>query len=312
MNAISRRRLLQWGALSLAACFRPAAAQSDGCTLSIGTYGMKDLPLEKALEIIAATGFDGVEIAARPGWDGEPGQMPPERRKAVKELLNRKRLRLTALMEHLFPATDDAQHVKDLERLRNVIDLGNSLSPEAPPLVQTVFGSGEWESEKERLRDRLADWSRIATGSGAVLAIKPHRGGVMSQPAEALWLINELGNPPSLRMVYDYSHYAFRDLSVEDTVALSLPYIAHVAVKDAVETGGKVAFKLPGETGNFDYARLLRLLYDGGYRGDICCEVSGMVWNEPGYDPVWTVKTCYDAMAMAFEAAGVPRSGKQH
>jgi sugar phosphate isomerase/epimerase len=108
-------------------------------------------------------------------------------------------------------------------------------------------------------------------------------------------------------MVYDYSHYAFRDMPLDETVRTALPYTADVAVKDAVQQDGRVVFVLPGEGGTFDIPGLLRLFYEGGYRGDFCCEVSGMVSGRPDYDPVAAAKTCYENMARAFRRADVPR-----
>jgi sugar phosphate isomerase/epimerase len=138
------------------------------------------------------------------------------------------------------------------------------------------------------------------------LAIKPHRGGAMSRPSEAIWLIEQLGKPARLRIVYDYSHYAFRDMPLEETVRTALPWTAHIAVKDAVRDGDKVTFALPGAAG-FDYAPLLRQFYRGGYRGDVCCEVSGLVSSQEGYDPAAAAKQCYAALSRAFTAAEVPR-----
>ena len=174
-------------------------------------------------------------------------------------------------------------------------------------MIQTVLGGRDWTACRERFRDRLADWIRVAEAEETVIAVKPHRGGGMSRPSEAVWLIRQLGDTPWLRMVYDYSHYAFRDMPLEETIDTALSYTAHIAVKDAVQRDGKVTFMLPGEGGAFDYAALLRRFYDGGYRGDICCEVSSAVWDKPGYDPVQAAKTCYANMAAAFEKAGVPR-----
>ena len=97
-------------------------------------------------------------------------------------------------------------------------------------------------------------------------------------------------------------------MPVAETVREALPYTAHLVVKDAVEQQDRVVFLLPGESGQFDYARLLRLFYDGGYRGDVCCEVSSMVSGKADYDPVAAAKTCYRNMAQAFRESGVPRA----
>jgi inosose dehydratase len=268
---------------------------------------MKGMTLERAIEAIADIGFDGVEVAVPPGFDAEPLRMPPARREEVRRLLGDSRLRLTALMENLAPATDGPAHRADVERLRRVMELARDLAPERPPLVQTVLGGGKWEARKHLFRDRLGDWLAAARDSGVVLAVKPHRGGAMSRPEHAVWLIRQLGEPPLLRMVFDWSHYAFRDMELEDTVRLALPYTGQLAVKDAVRDGERVVFELPGATGTFDYVRLLRLFHGGGYRGDVCCEVSVMVSGRPGYDAIDAARACYRHMARAFEQAGVLR-----
>jgi inosose dehydratase len=284
-------------------------AQRDGCTLSIGTYSLKGWTLEEAIPRVAEIGYDGIEIATQPGFDGEPAKLPAERVAEVRRKLETARLRLTALMEQLTPAADEEEHLAGLGRLRRVLGLARRLAPapRRPPLVQTILGGGTWDEKKELFRDRLGDWVEAASQTRVVLAIKPHRGGALSRPDEAIWLIRQLGDSPWLRMVYDYSHYAFRDMPLEETVKTALPYTAHVVVKDAVQQGDRVVFDLPGAGGNFDYPRLLRLFYDGGYRGDVCCEVSSMVSRKADYDPLVAAKRCYEAMARAFDQARVPR-----
>lgn len=291
---ITRRLLLQAPLVGFIP--RPPAV----LTFSIGTYGMKGVALDKAVATIAALGYDGLEIAAMPDTEGEPARLSADRRKELCRLIGERGLRLTALMENLPPAADEAGRKTDLDRLRRVLELARDLGA---PLVQTVLGGGAWEEKKNLFRDRLGEWLAAAKEAKIVVAVKPHRGGALSRPDEAVWLIRQLGDPPLLRMVYDYSHYAFRDMPVEETVRTALPVMAHVAVKDAVQKGDKVEFLLPGESGAFDYAALLRQLLDGGYRGDVCCEVSSMIWKRPGYDPEAAAKRCYELMAPAFERA---------
>jgi inosose dehydratase len=287
----------------------PAPLPRAGCTLSIGTYSLKGMTLEDAIARVAEIGYDGIEIATQPGFDGEPARLPPERLAAVRGKLEDSRLVVTALMEQLVPSADEEQHLADLGRLRRVLGLARRLAPapRRPPLVQTILGGGTWDEKKTLFRDRLADWLEAASLTRVVLAIKPHRGGALSRPEEAVWLIRELGDSPWLRLVYDYSHYAYRDMPLEETVKTALPYTAHVVVKDAVRQGDRVLFDLPGASGTFDYARLLRLFYDGGYRGDVCCEVSSMVSKQADYDPLVAARRCYEAMVRAFDQAKIPR-----
>ncbi|MDA1049502.1 MAG: TIM barrel protein [Planctomycetota bacterium] len=315
-DAVDRRSFLRESvaASSVFALTAASLARADtaiaGVTFSFGTYGMKSMSTEDAIRTVAQVGYDGIEIAARTDWDAAPARMSKPRREQVRTLLADSGLRVTALMEHLYPAKEKAEHEAGLARLREVARLGHDLSPTSPPLIQTVLGGGTWDEQKNMLRDRLGDWAKLAAETRTVIAIKPHRGGGMSTPTEAAWLIQQLDDTPWIRMVYDYSHYAFRDMSVEDTVETALPYTAHIAIKDTIETDKGFRFVLPGGSNSFDYADLFKRFYAGGYRADICCEVSGMVSNQNEYDPTAAAKECYATIAPQFERAGVPRRGR--
>jgi len=288
------------------------AADAAGCGLAMGTYGMPGHTLDEAVELIAETGFDAIEITVFEGTSGDPagGLGAPARRREVGRIVEESGLRLCALMADLRPAADEAENRKALDDLKRLVELARALSPESPPLIQTTLGGRGWEASKELFRDRLAVWLQILGDQKVSLAIKPHRGNAMSTPAEAVWLLGQLGMPRRLGMVYDYSHYAFRgeELSIEATVAEALPVTRYVAVKDAISEDGRVRFALPGETDAWDHAEIVVALHAGGYRGDFCCEVSAQVWRAEGYDAVEATRASYRRLADAFERAGVPRA----
>lgn len=280
---------------------------AEGCYLGFSTYGMKSLKTEDALREVARIGFDAVELTVREGWDADSAKVSADRRAQLRKQLDGSPLTLTSLMEHV-PPTSDKLHAFAKERLKLASQLSNELAPSNPPLVQTVLGGGDFDKLKTTLVDRLGEWVEIADQREIVLCIKPHRGGCVSQPAEAIWLWEQLGKPARLRMVYDFSHYAFRGLTIADTVEAALPMTSHIAVKDAVKTeGGKVRFELPGHAGTIDFSEILKRFYEGGFRADINCEVSGMVWGQKGYDPIAAAETCFKNMAAAFQKARVPR-----
>ncbi|MFG0240719.1 MAG: sugar phosphate isomerase/epimerase family protein, partial [Gimesia chilikensis] len=193
-----------------------------------------------------------------------------------------------------------------LERLKRAAQLGHDLKPDQPPLIETTAGSGKWEDRKEEMRDNLKGWAQIAESTQTVIAVKPHRGGVVDRPEQGVWLVEQI-NSPWIRLNYDYSHFTHRDISLEDSLKTMLPYTSFIQIKDTVLKDNKARFVLPGESGDIDYVRLLKLAVEGGYRGDICCEVSGMVFKQPGYDPVAAAKTCYQNIAPAFQKAGIQR-----
>ncbi|MDA1012898.1 MAG: sugar phosphate isomerase/epimerase [Planctomycetota bacterium] len=311
MTTLNRRRFL---AATLAASVTKLPAigadtpPRKGMTLGFSTYGTKSLKTEQALALIDDAGFDAVEMTVQPGWDATPSNMPPKRRREIRDMLVDRGLKLTSFMEHIYPSKDDAVHKQQLDRLKTVFELGRDLSPKSAPVVQTVLGGGQWEQQKTLFRDRVADWGRLGEKYRVVVCIKPHRGGGMSRPSEAVWIFKSLDNPRWLRMVYDYSHYIFRDIPLVESIREAAPYTAHVAVKDTIKQGDRTAFVLPGEAGTIDFATLLRELQKAGYAGDISCEVSGMVWGKQGYDPRAAIKTCYRNLSKAFIAADVARS----
>jgi sugar phosphate isomerase/epimerase len=302
-QAIAATATLAYGTLATAATAKPA----DTCTLGFGVYGLPELSTEAAIDAVAAAGYDSIELYLLADRDLDAANVGSKRRRELRGRLADKGLKLASLMENLRPIDSLARHQADLKRLDAACRLARELNPDDPPAVQTVLGGKQWQDVRELCAKRLPDWARIAAEHGVVVAVKPHRGHAMNQPSHAAWLLKELGNPAFLRMWFDYSHFAFRDLPMEQMISQALPITAGVAVKDAVQIDGRVTFALPGQGGTIDYVKLLKLLYAGGYRGDIAVEVSSAVWKQPDYDAQSALKDCYDHLSSAFRAAGVPR-----
>ena len=308
---MERRHFLKTSLLAAAAPVVATAVERGGCGLAIGTYGMPSMPLDEAIRLIASTGYNALEITALPGTSGDPAVLKsPDERARIRDLIGESGLRLSGIMAGIEPQRDEAKHQKQLADLYYLIQLGHDLSPEKAPVVQTVLGGKNWDESRDFFRDRIANWVQVAADQRGQISIKPHRSHAMSVPSEANWLIGQLGSPARLGMTYDYSHYAFREpeLSIEETVAASLPHTNYVAVKDAVMTDVAVRFALAWEGDEWDHADIISALHDRGYRGDFCCEVSSQIWrNAPGYDPVKAAKICFDNMVAAFDRAGVAR-----
>ena len=284
-----------------------AAQAPAACGLGISTYGLQSMELAAAIRLIAETGFDCVEITDMEGFTGDPLKVAKAQRPALRQVVKDQKLRVCSLMADLHPSADHAVHAKQTEALRQMAELGQDLSPESPPLIQTVLAGKDWEASKMLFRDRLADWVKVADEMKFTFCIKPHRMQAMSRPEDAIWLFKQLGEPPRLRMVYDYSHFHRREpeMTLADTVKTSLPWTAYVASKDAIVKDGKVVFALTGEGGEFDQADIVKALVAGGYAGDFCCEVSSQIWKAKGYDAVAATKLCYKNLADAFKRAGV-------
>ncbi len=310
---LHRRQFLTQSSAALALTALPGSlrgAQTKSTpTIGLGfsLYGMKSLPLADALKTCADIGYDNVELALMPGYPTEPKLLSADERGQLRQRLDSLDLKLSALMENLSLPVDDAAHRANLERIKTAAELGHALSPKAPPVLETVLGGKPelWDSLKERMAERLRDWAEVAAAQRQIIAVKPHVGGALHTPEAALWLLRQ-ADSPWIKLVYDFSHYELCGLKLDETLQQIAPHAAFVHVKDSEGDAAKFKFLLPGE-GKVNYAHYLQMLKATGYRGAVVVEVSGMIFNQPNYDPVAAARKCYAPLAAAFEKAGVSR-----
>lgn len=283
-----------------------ALPNAPGMTFGFSLYGMQGIPTEDALRTLHGIGYDSAELCLTAGFDADPRNLDRTRRQSIREILGETGLRIPALMENLPFQGTQADTQQSHERLNRAAELAHELVPDAPPLIETILGGGEWETVKQRFVDGVSKWAELAERRNVVIAIKPHRFGAMNRPEHAVWLLKQV-NHSRIVLVYDYSHFAHRDLAMSETLTALLPYTRFVHIKDTVLVDGKPRFVLPGESGQVDYPAMFRRLKAAGYEGDICVEVSGMVWKQPAYDPAIAARTCYDRLAPMIATAGVTR-----
>ena len=281
-----------------------AEAKKGSISLGFSLYGMKAVPLLEGIETCAKVGYQAVELAVMPGWPADPVKLSKEDRKAIREKLASTKIDLSDLMENTPLDGDAKSHSSQLERLERALELGQELSPEKPPIIETILGGkvDQWEQIKNQFRDRLGDWAKLAEKTKSIIAIKPHRFGAMNRPEQALWLLEQVKSK-SIRLVYDWSHYEQRDLKLDETLKALIPSTVFVHIKDTRIVNGKAEFLLPGE-GSTDYSLLLKGLVQHGYSGCVCIEVSGMIHNQKDYDGVATATKCFTKLKPMFEKEG--------
>lgn len=307
--ALSRREFLQttavsaglaaWGVNAFAA---PPARIGFGFSL----YGMRSLKVAEALKVCADIGYSGVELACLKDWPCDAAALTKGDRKEIRSQLSDLALDLPCLMENLGLVAPEAQHQTNLERLKAVCELGHDLSPDSPPVVETVLGGkpAEWEQVRDKMVVALKDWERVASSHKTVIAVKAHISGALHTPQDAQWLVRQI-NSPWIRLVFDYSHFQRQQLNLKESLATMIGETVFVHIKDNLTTDGKTEFALPGDARDIDYAEYLTLLKAGGYRGSVVVEVSAQVFNKPSYDPLAAAKHSYANIHPAFIKAGL-------
>src|SRR5688572_23109941 len=110
-HLITRRHSLACAASLAAAVAAGSGLRAEESRQTIGLgfslYGMKSLPLAKALEACREIGYDCVELPLMPGWPGDPEKLAFSARKELKTAIEKNGLRLSALMENLPLLGDD-------------------------------------------------------------------------------------------------------------------------------------------------------------------------------------------------------------
>ena len=303
MPRFDRREWLAGCAAALVPSLSRAAVEPP-IRLGFSLYGMKALKPVEAVDTCAKIGYRCVELSLMPTWPTEPARLSAADRKELRGRLVDANVSLAALMENLSEPAADAVHMANLDRLKAAAELGRDLSPDAVPVIETVLGGkpADWEKVKELMAQRLTAWAEVGKDAKTVIAVKAHIDNALQTPEQALWLLRRVDSP-WLRLAYDQSHFELQGIRLEDSAAALLPESVFVHVKDAKGKPPKFEFLLPG-AGDTDYREYARILRKAAYKGPVVVEVSGQVFNKPGYDPVAAAKACYAKLAPAFADAG--------
>jgi sugar phosphate isomerase/epimerase len=228
-----------------------------GHTNSYHTYGH-----DEALEGIAEAGFRYVELTAVPGWtehvalDTPPGE--------VRKKLESYGLEAVSISGHSDLTTPDGlEH--GLKAVRWAADYGL-------PIMNTAVGGHQSADENEAAflgnMGKLAD---AAESAGVVVALEIH-GDIMASSDVTIPLLEKIGRD-SVKVNYDTANVEFYsgDLAVDDLPKIT-PYLAHVHLKDT--TGGKGNWDFPAVgDGIVDFARVLSILEQAGYKGPYSVEI---------------------------------------
>ncbi len=295
----TRRHFLHT-ALSFAAmpAFTRAAAPG-GVSLGFSLYGMKTLPLNEALKTCAEIGYSNVEIALNAGYPTEPKVFTAEARKAAVQQLAALKLDAPCLMVNISLTVDEKTHAQNLQTIRDAAQVARDLNAASPPIIETVLGGkpATWEEQKAGMVQHLQSWAEVAEKEKTTIAIKAHVGSAVNSPERLLWLLEQVKSP-AIQVAYDYSHFELQGIDMEESMKLLLPRTKFIHVKDAAGEPGKFQFLLPGE-GRTDYVKYFTALKQHGYQGPVVVEVSGQIFNKPGYEPVAAAKKCHAVLAGA-------------
>jgi len=179
---MNRRTFLCTLGGTLAAQALSAAAPKPNLGFSL--YGMKSLPLDQALSICAQTGYSHVELALNSGYPTEPSAFVADARKQAAEQLRTLQLSLPCLMLNLSLTADEKAQAMALRLIEEGAALGRELSPQSPPVLETVLGGKPalWEEQKRAMAANLHSWASAAERARTIIALKARVGSAVNSP----------------------------------------------------------------------------------------------------------------------------------
>ncbi|MCJ8328577.1 MAG: sugar phosphate isomerase/epimerase [Lentisphaeria bacterium] len=258
--------------------------------IGYGTYGMRDEDVFTALPRLREMGYEAIELMVTDGWPTAPSELDAA-----------DRTRLVTLFQELgFPPPiflGTAKGDDPLDGFKTACELANDLNFGDDPAVICSMPPGHWDWEKSKMeiRDILLVWADEAAKHNVLLAIEPHIGMAIDTPDKADWLMRD-ANHPHLKLNFDYSHFYLMDIDLQHSIDLCMPHAAHMHIKDGnMLEGDQFEFLLPG-AGDMDLNVFCNAIDATGTTLPVVVEVSGMVWNAPGYNAWEAAEASFKAM----------------
>lgn len=272
----------------IAAAAAPAAAKIWKTAIGLNGFGSSERVFQKRYELddilafARKEGFDGVEW-----WPFHAPYPDPSDDAAIKALRAKAEsfgLRIFSIQTSVRGANpvdaDAAVRKRYTELMKGQIDLAKKLGGEAagmwPPPHAAAKGAGEDEII-ERLADSVRPAVRYATEQGLIFAIEGEPPLIINSPERYKKLFAAVGLN-EFKVIFDPSHFDLLtggklrpDLLLND---LGVKRVGYVQLTDGDGTLMKrpdgstgTSKHLAAGEGKYDIAGLLKLLYQGGFRG---------------------------------------------
>jgi sugar phosphate isomerase/epimerase len=251
--------------------------------LACSDYTFPLLPHDHMFKLIAALGFEGVDIGVFQDRSHiQPSRVIPNLSRSANELTAKVRDQGLELADLFYQASSfpdrAANHPDEDERQRGrelfLRMLEFALRCNAHHM--TGLPGVDWEgvpheTSLKRAAEELTWRAAEARRAGLVYSVEAHIGSIVPTPAGAKELI-ELS--PGLTLTLDYTHFVRQGFSDGECEAL-MPYAGHYHARGA--ENGRLQVSMKANT--IDFKRVLQAMERAGYQGYIGVEYTWGDWE---------------------------------
>jgi sugar phosphate isomerase/epimerase len=251
--------------------------------LSCADYTWPSVPHRIALDLVAALGFDAVDLGyfegrshVRPDEVGDDLELWAGQ---IRERCDGRELGIADVFAQTSDFADRAVNHPDVdERKRSEQFFTAALtfarlvgSPGMTILPGIVFGDEPFEAALERAADGLRRRADEAGAAGLRLSVEPHQGSLIDTPERTARLLEAV---PGLTLTLDYAHFTFGGSADADIEPL-LPSAGHVQCRG----GAPGVLQAASAANTIDFPRMVDGLVAAGYDSYLATEYVWADWH---------------------------------
>lgn len=213
--------------------------------------------------VLLALGASHIEV--RSAWGANVSELEPQQVAALKEILDEKGLRVSAVASPIGKVDVNLPVEHELDRLRQIISVAKGLDTKYIRIFSFYRAEGQGQEEiREDVMTRMGALAALAEESGVVL-LHENEKGIFGDTPERVLDIMKTVDSPALRIAWDNANFVQVGVKpYTDGYAMLRPYLEYFQVKDALAGTGEV---VPSGEGDGELDATIAALKADGFTG---------------------------------------------
>ncbi len=239
----------------------------DMSRVSCCTYPLRQQPIEQAMDVIAAAGFDKLDVlGAMPHFSLDPQECDPQALQAAARARGLRIANLGTYVGREFASDDPAVQEHELQQLQRAIDLAAFLGARS---IRVRAGNDD-----PACIARIVPWfqqgAAYAAQRGVYMGVENHGGGISGNPRLCAELADAVGSP-HFGVLYEPCNLLDAGADYREALQVMRAHITHVHLKDGAITERGFHRTMLGE-GQIDLRWVVDQLDALGYNGTLALE----------------------------------------